>query len=465
MDINQIIIILFALIYFGFILYTRRKGDFEEFSVAGRSLGTFLIFASISASFIGPAMTLGLSREGFSNGLFLMFIACLTGVAMMITAFTFAPRIRRKFTNSYSIGDVVGGGNSHNHPSIKISVGIISVILMGAVTIAMAYAGGELVNNIFGFPKQISIAIITVIVVIYSTFGGIRATIQTDAFQLINFVIIIPFLAIAMLANDNFTWDAYTTNVMQSTSMAYDENTFSSIMALLIFWILGGVGFEAPWVNRFLAAKSPKVTTKATFYAGLFIFFWTALMIFIGSLGAYLHPNLTNSDQLLLQIAEIHFPGVLYGIFIIAMIGVVLSSMDTTLNGASIIFSEDVVGGICSNTTDAQKLKISKRFTIFVGVIAIFIAGYLSSVLGAIMSILSYYFPIMAPVILFSVFKNQHHWQSAMVSMIVGLLAYMAWKNFGGEWLPSTFVGIVISCMSYLVSDFYLEKNKSFSNA
>lgn len=461
MDINQIIIILFALIYFGFILYTRRKGDFEEFSVAGRSLGTFLIFASISASFIGPAMTLGLSREGFSNGLFLIFIGCLSGVAMMISAFTFAPRIRRKFTDSYSIGDVIGGSNSHNHPLVKFSVGIISVILTTAITIAMAYAGGELVNNIFGFPKQISITIITIIVIIYSVFGGIRATIQTDAFQLINFVVIIPILAITMLTNDAFSWDAYTPQAMQATSSAYDENTISSILGLLIFWILGGVGFEAPWVSRFLAAKNPKVTTKATFFAGLFIFCWTALMIFIGSLGAYLHPELTNSDQLLLQIAELHFPGVLYGIFIIAMIGVVLSSMDTTLNGASVIFSEDVVGGIWSDISDAQKLKISKRFTIAIGIIAIFIAGYLSSVLGAIMSILSFYLPIMAPVTLFSVFKNQHHWQSAIVSMVTGFLVYLAWENFGGGWLPSTFVGIVISSLSYLFSDFYLEKNKS----
>lgn len=461
MDTNQIVIILFALLYFGFIIYTRQKGDFAEFSVAGRSLGVFLIFASISASFIGPAMTMGLSRNGFTNGLFLIFIASLTGVSMMISAFVFAPRIREKFTDSYSIGDVIGGKKSHNHYSVKILVGIISAFGMVAVTTAMAYAGGELINNIFGFSKMISIVVITVIVVIYSTFGGIRATIQTDAFQLVNFVLIIPLLAVALVTGDQFSWSTYSEHIYNTTSTTFDETNFSAILGLLIFWILGGFGLEAAWISRFLASKNPTVTKKATFYAGAFIFSWVILIVFIGSAGGYLHPELPVTDQLLLNIAEIHFNEIMYGIFIIAMIGVVLSSMDSTLNNAAIIFSEDIVGGISPNISDASKLKVSKIFTVATGIIAIIIAGYLDSILDIIMSILSYYFPVMAPVILFSVFKEKHYWQSAIAAMVMGLVSYVLWDNFGSELLPATLIGICFSSVAYFFTDFYFEKQRT----
>ena len=74
---TQIVIILFGLMYLTLVLYTRRKGDFEEFSVASRGLGVFLIFASMSASYLGPAFTLGLTREGYSDGLFLFIIGAL----------------------------------------------------------------------------------------------------------------------------------------------------------------------------------------------------------------------------------------------------------------------------------------------------------------------------------------------------------------------------------------------------
>ncbi len=102
MDNNQLLILFFGIIYFGFIIYTRRKGDFEEFSVAGRSLGIFLVFASICASYIGPGMTMGLTREGYTTGWFLGTIALLAGIALMVSAFLYAPRVRGKFPNSYS---------------------------------------------------------------------------------------------------------------------------------------------------------------------------------------------------------------------------------------------------------------------------------------------------------------------------------------------------------------------------
>ena len=106
---NQIIIVLFGILYFAFIIYTRRKGDFEEYSVANRGLGSFVIFASICASYLGPGWTLGLTRNGFNNGMFMAFIAPIMGIAIILFALFLAPKIRRKFTNSYSIGDIVGG--------------------------------------------------------------------------------------------------------------------------------------------------------------------------------------------------------------------------------------------------------------------------------------------------------------------------------------------------------------------
>ncbi|MEJ2005841.1 MAG: hypothetical protein P8X57_12985, partial [Cyclobacteriaceae bacterium] len=71
MDTSRLVVILFAILYFAFIIFTRKKGNFEEFAVAGRSLGFFFIFSSICASYIGPGWTLGLTREGFSSGMFM----------------------------------------------------------------------------------------------------------------------------------------------------------------------------------------------------------------------------------------------------------------------------------------------------------------------------------------------------------------------------------------------------------
>ena len=457
MDEKQLIIIIFALLYFGFIIYTRKKGDFEEFSVAGRSLGVFLIFTTICASYIGPAMTLGLARDGFSNGMLQWFFGVFNGFALIWVAFYYAPKIREKFIESNSIGDVIAGPKTHNHKAVKIATGIIAAWMMASIAIAMSYAGGELINNIFGFSKFWSIVIITSIVIVYSSFGGIRATIQTDAFQFLNFVILIPILAILMVMNDKFSWSEWTSFATGTTSAAFDATSFAAILGFIVFWAFSGTGFDAAVINRFLAARDKGVAKRAALFAGVFIFFWMFIMVFIGNAGAFLHPNYTNDDQVLLHIAENYYPGILYGLFIVAMIGVVMSTQDTTLNASAIVFSEDILGGFYPDLSDEKKLRYSKVFTVIVGIIAIFIAGFLTSILNAIIVIFSFYMPVLIPVILFSVFKKSHNWQSASASMVVGFLSYVIWDFVGSEIFPSILAATILSTISYCVTDKIIE--------
>ncbi len=453
MDPNQLIILLFIFIYFGFILYTRRKGDFEEYAVAGRSLGVFLIFASICATTIGPASTLGFSRAGFTQGGTIAFFAIFAGLATLMIAFLIVPKTRAKFSTSKSMGDIVGGKHSHNHPSIQLVVGLIGMSMMSAVTIAMAYAGGELVNNVFGFSKTISIAVITIIVIIYASFGGIRATIQTDAFQFIIFVVLIPALAILIIQSPAFSWVSYQEHTAELTRLSFNQQSINDLLSSMFYFTFGYLQLSPDYIGRHLSAKSPKVVKIATILAAVFFAFWIVLMCFIGSAGAYLLPNLEESDQLLLNIAESQFPSILYSIFIIAMLGVVMSTMDSTINSASITFSEDVIGRFKPQITDATKLKYAKFFTLSLGVIAIIIASFLTSILDIIMSIIAIYTPIMVPVALFAILKSTHYWQAGVASMIGGLVYFLFWQLIGAPFLPPEVVATLLSGLTYWVVD------------
>ena len=251
------------------------------------------------------------------------------------------------------------------------------------------------------FSKAWSIAIITCIVTIYASFGGIRATIQTDAFQFLNFVILIPILGLMIIFGGQFSWAEYTTYATETAQKAFDSQSASALVGMYIFWIMSSSGLDAPILNRFLASRNIYVAQRATLLAGLFIIFWIALMIFIGSAGAYLHPNLEASDQVLLHIAEIYFPGILYGVFIVAMIGVVMSTQDTAINTAGVILSEDIIGGLFPNVSDHKKLYFSRIFTFILGILSIMIAGFLESILHTLIVIFSFYIPVMIPVTLF----------------------------------------------------------------
>ena len=451
MSSQQLIVLLFGCLYFLFIFYSRRKGDFEDFSVAGRKLGVFLIFASLSASIIGPFMTMGLSREGYNTGFLLSGIATLNGVVLFFVAFFIAPKIRKKFTDSYSIGDVIGGPKSHNHPIIRLASGVISFWMMASICIAMSYAGGELINNVFGFPKRLSIVIISSIVMAYSFFGGIRASIQTDAFQFICFLILIPVLGLSMIFSEGFSFPALANSISTSTAAAYDAQTATGLLGLILFWVLSA-GFDSMYINRYLASKNEGVSRKATFLTGIFIIGWILLMLFIGSTGKLLHPALDpNSDQLLLHIAAFHYSGAIYGIFIIAMLGVVMSTQDSTLNSAAVSLSEDILLTIKPDITQTQKLHYARWSTIGIGLLSIFIAAYIDSILETIMIIFSIYAPMMIPVILFSTFLKRHYWPAALGSMFAGLFGYFIWEFMAlASAFPTILFALMASSLSYL---------------
>ena len=112
---DQWVVVLFGILYFSIIIFKRRRGTFEEFSVAGRNLGTFLIFSSICASHIDASWTIGLTREGFTDGLFLAMIAPITGLGTAVIAIFFTAMVRRKFKDSYSLSDIVAGPLTHDN--------------------------------------------------------------------------------------------------------------------------------------------------------------------------------------------------------------------------------------------------------------------------------------------------------------------------------------------------------------
>lgn len=457
MNSSQWIVLIFGILYFGFILFTRRKGNFEEYTVASRGLGFFLIFSSLCASFIGPGWSMGLVREGFTTGMFMTYLLPFCGLGLIIVGVFLVPRIRDKFAAIYSIGDLVGGVNGHNHRFVRLATGIFSPLFFGSITVAMSYAGGELVNNVFGFSKTWSIVIVTSIVICYSYFGGIRATIETDSIQFVHFVILIPVLTFLILNDEQFDWTEYIEVTSANTTREFGRHPIIGIFSLGLLWLLSSTGLDSGGLGRFLASKSNKVARNATIATGIFMAVWLVLMVFIGSTGYYLYPDLGNNDQVLLHIASEHFPGVLYGIFIIAMIGVVMSSQDTVLNAGSILFSEDIMGTM-KQMTEKQKLRAAKLYTVLMGIICIVVASYLSSILEVIMIIVEFYIPIMIPVIVFSVLKKDLHWQAALASMLIGFISYLIWKQYFGSIMPELVVALTLSILSYLTTDYILTR-------
>lgn len=457
MNLNIVIAIIALIGYAFFIFYTRKSHTFENYSVADRKIGFFLLFASLSANFIGPGFTLGLTQKGFTSGYFYLFIAGAYGLGKIIEGLYLAPIIREKFTDALSIGDVVAGPQSHNNRLLKFLVGLISFGLLVGLSVVMSKAGGEILNNFLGIPNLYGTIAVTSIVTGYSIFGGLKSTMRTDALQFVAFIILLPLLGLIVIFQDSFNYSQFIELSSNLTLQGFQENSGVAIFAMILSWGFGEMLMPFT-VNTILAGESKNTAKKALSYSGMLMIVWLLLMLTLGIFAKVSLGNIEMNDQVLLNLGKSFYPIGLFGLFTIAIIGVVMSSQDALLNCGSVVFTHDILGAI-THIEKSRLLKISKIAGVMIGLLSIVFASYIPSVIDGLLLFYGIWVPSVLVVALFSIFLSNPSAIAGIFSLIIGVVTSIFWNlTIWKDFLPNILIGTLCSTLVYTI--IYLFKKK-----
>jgi SSS family solute:Na+ symporter len=454
-NLNTIVAIIAVIGYALFILYTRKSGTFENYSVANRSVGFFILFASLSANFIGPGFTLGLTREGFSSGYYYMLIAGAYGIGKIIEGLLLAPRLRKKFTRALSIGDVVAGEQGHDNKPLQFLVGTISFGLLVGLSVVMSKAGGEILNNFLGTPKLLGTALITIIVTCYSVFGGLKSTMMTDTVQVIAFLVLLPLLGLFVMASDRFDSNAFVDHAVSLTTAAFRGTPGLTIFGMMITWCLGEMLMPFT-VHTILAGKSSGIAKKALFFSGILMIAWLFFMLSLGIITKTVLPAIAGDDQVLLRLSEEYFPAGLFGLFAIAIVGVVMSSQDALINCASVVCTRDMIH-VFKPLTGKQSMSYSRIAGILVGILSIIFASFIPSIIDGLQFFYSIWVPSVLVVTIFSIFLKKPSYKAAIFSLLVGTSSSILWSmSRWAELIPNILVGLLLSSLVYVAIQTFL---------
>ena len=461
MSADKIVIFLFAVAYALFILYSRKKTTFREYAVAGKSLGTFMIFSTLAATMIGPGYTLGTVSAGYDQGIFYYLMMAWVGVNFFVMGFFFTRPVYEKFPAAVSAGDVIAGPQAHNSETVRLVVGLLSFGQMFVIAVIMANAGGLLISYLFGWPQLPAVIVVTIIITAYSFFGGIKSTIITDAFQLGNFVVLIPVLLVSMLLSPSFSIDGYlhySAGKLLVETADFDWSTYINISSNWLF-----LGMMHPMnVNRILASASAQIAQRSMFFNALFMFLWLGVMVVVGDLGGYLHGSLPVNDNILLELGRLHYPVIINGLFVVAMAGVIMSTQDSVLNNASVVFSADILSVLRQGMSEEKKLKYSKIAIVAMGLFSITAAQFIDSLLGAFILLTSVFIPSYLPVMIFSIFVKRPYWPAAVAAVVTGAASSLFWLSveIDGK-LPTVWVGLFFSTLAYFAFHIILKNRES----
>ena len=409
-----IIIISLGFVIFG-ILYSKKYQGLENYLVANRSIGVFSLTTSLVASALGAWVLFGPASAATWGGIGAV-IGYALGTAFPLFILIFlGEKFRKLYPKGKTLIEVV---RLRFGTKLFKLILFLTVFYMFIFLIAEVTAVSILVNYISGTTLWITALIVIVSSLVYTLYGGLRASIFTDNIQ---FIIILILLLISFINLISFNFSEFNFEfIKQSKPFLLSFDYLPNFTAGLTFFIAvaaTNLFHQGNW-QRVYAAKNNKVLKKSLLVSFLIIIPIVFFMGFSGlvavSINSTVDPDLAFFSLLLTEQTLM-----LSVIVIVLAISLTISSIDTLINAISSLI---VVDGNKVLNFKGDYLKLSKYFIISLSIIAFAIASKGLSIL---------YLFLLADLlccaavltVFYSFYDKKINEKNAYTSILIGLLA------------------------------------------
>lgn len=454
--ISIVVIYLAVMVYIGFIASKKIKNN-DDFLVAGRKMGPWLLAGSLAATEVGGGSTLGVVEKAYGDwGFSAFWYVTSMAIAFIILAFI-APMLRRSLVKTVPEYFAKRYG-----PKNGVFTSIIMLLPMVGLTAVQIIASATILSVMTGWGYTLSAVIVTVVVALYSLMGGMYSVVYTDVVQwifiLLGMALIIPF---ALDAGGGFA--TITANIPEAKWSMVDGTGIGTIIALIVMYTASfTVGQEA--VQRYYAAKDEKSAKQASIITSIVYAIFAFIPAFIGILMFGMVQNGVINESIMTEYGANYalplmaievLPSIVVGFLFAALISATLSSASSNLLAAGSIFTNDLYQKyINKGATDPQLLKMV-RWTMFV-VCALSLIITITNFTD-IITLLTFAFTLRAGGA-FIPYIFGHLWKRAtaagsMASLILGsIVVALAENNVISFWgLDPIYPALVVSAISFYI--------------
>ncbi|TDG94946.1 sodium:solute symporter family protein [Cardinium endosymbiont of Culicoides punctatus] len=345
MNIDFLIVAIFlmATLVIGF-HYTLKETTFQEYAVGDKKIGTWVLAASLLATY-----TNGITIEGMTWMYSLGLLSLINRFSMTI-GFLFIARfvlIKSKdmITNHYSMSDFLG--KLYGFWCRQLSAWIVvagAILIMAGLIFSMQEVAGML-YPMQSNEKYIFTLIICGCVCVYSLWGGAKSVTYTDLYQFLFFGLSLPLIILVLFytGKRDFATGIAHLQQMPSFSLTKVYQNIELTSAFLLSTLTALLRDPNTMVQRLFVVRSVR-QVQGSFYKFAFgmlgihvLFFIVACLMHIK--GHVLAPNQTVVDYLLQLNA---FPG-MRGILASVLLALLMSTMDSMLHVATVTITGDII--------------------------------------------------------------------------------------------------------------------------
>jgi sodium/proline symporter len=336
--------------------------------------------------------------------------------------------------NSVTVPDVIEGAIGDKRHILKGIFAIIMFVMVICYIATQNIAAGKACQTILGLNYNIGMLFGSLVVIIYTTFGGFKADVYTDTVQSI-FVftplIVLPIIFYKLAGGWNMISANLATFTPQYTSLW--AKTFGAMLLIMAF-ISNGIGLlGAPqFFTRFIAIKNE----RGIRYGGILSMFYVLLTysgaVTIGILGRIIVPGLADGEKILPTLALQYLHPVAQAFVLAAIVSAIMSTSDSLLLIASSAISQDVYHTMINRDAPQSRLLFLSR----VGVVTIGLLGLLTAFLS---KTTIFWFTTFAwagiasafcPLIIAIIFTKRVSLTGAVMGIVLGFATTICWKLY-----------------------------------
>ncbi len=429
----------FALI-FGVALVTgRHRGERDggDFFLAGRNVGWFVVGASIFASNIGSEHLVGLAGSAAKGGIAVAQFEILAGLVLLLLGWLFVPFYLS--SGVFTMPEFLERRYSAGPRAYLAWLSVVGYVLTKiAVTVA---AGGIVFETLMGLNFWTGALLVIVVTGVYTAWGGLRVVLYTDMAQM--FILLGGALGVTWIGLDAVGgWAGLREAVLPETPEALSLWRPADDPDYPWTGILFGAPILAVWywctdqfiVQRVLSAHNVKEARRGTIFAAylkqlpLFLFVLPGVialaMVNTGRL------ELAENDAALPSLVMALLPDGLRGIVAAGLLAALMSSLSSTFNSCSTIFTIDIYRRFDPGASDVKLVRVGQFATL--GMIALALAWipFMDLVSGQlftyVQSIQAYISPPIAAVFLVGILWRGANATGAKWALGVGSLLGLA---------------------------------------
>ena len=348
MILGVIVVYLGAVLFVGLFAHRLFRGTGEDFFIASRSIGPFVLMMTLFGTNMTAFSILGASGEAYRQGILVFALMGSSSALVVPLVFYFiGTRMWWLGKRHGYLTQVQYFGDRYGSEPLALVLFVVLVVLLLPYVLIGVKGGGDALSAVTGgegpgLPSWVGSLLVCVIIFVYVAYGGMRSTAWVNTLQTSVFMIV-GALAFVVITRSHGGLAAAMSTVREIdpalTIVGRDPRTLLTMASYLLVPLSVGV-FPHIFSHWLSADHAKSFKTIIVFYPVCIAVVWIP-SVTLGVIGNIDHPGFVG--PILVQLILESSGGALAGLLAAGIFAAIMSSLDSQTLAVGTMFTQDIV--------------------------------------------------------------------------------------------------------------------------